>query len=96
MTLETTRLVKALTTLAADAVDKNRAAREIAGLIRSAMAYRWVGVYEVGDEDICAIGWDGPNEPTYPASRRQRDSVAKPSCPEQSCPSTTSRTTIIT
>ena len=46
--------------------DRMQAAREIARLIREDRSYRWVGIYEVGEEDICVLGWSGQNAPTIP------------------------------
>jgi GAF domain-containing protein len=28
--------------------------------------YRWVGLYEVTEREIAAIGWSGPGAPAYP------------------------------
>jgi L-methionine (R)-S-oxide reductase len=41
-------------------------AKRIAETIRSAGAYRWVGIYEVSGEEIAVIGWSGPGEPAHP------------------------------
>ncbi len=38
----------------------------IAELVRQAGSYRWVGLYEVTDQEIMAIGWSGPGAPAYP------------------------------
>jgi L-methionine (R)-S-oxide reductase len=38
----------------------------IAGLVRQAGGYRWVGLYEVTEREIAAIGWSGPGAPAYP------------------------------
>lgn len=58
-------LVEAVAT-AADLPDRTQAAREIARLIREERSYRWVGVYEVGEEEIYVLGWSGPHAPTVP------------------------------
>jgi L-methionine (R)-S-oxide reductase len=42
-------------------------ARPAAAIIRSAGAYRWVGLYDVGPETIRVFGWDGPAPPTHPS-----------------------------
>jgi GAF domain-containing protein len=39
---------------------------QIAELVRRAGSYRWVGLYEVTDQEIAAIGWSGPGAPAYP------------------------------
>jgi L-methionine (R)-S-oxide reductase len=37
----------------------------IAELVRQAGGYRWVGLYEVTEREIAAIGWSGPGAPAY-------------------------------
>jgi L-methionine (R)-S-oxide reductase len=39
---------------------------QIAELVRQAGSYRWVGLYEVTDQEISAIGWSGPGAPAHP------------------------------
>jgi L-methionine (R)-S-oxide reductase len=39
---------------------------QIAELVRQAGSYRWVGLYEVVDQEISAIGWSGPGAPAHP------------------------------
>lgn len=41
-------------------------ARAAAELIRGARNYRWVGVYDVGDEEIILIGHTGATLPSHP------------------------------
>jgi L-methionine (R)-S-oxide reductase len=41
-------------------------ARRAADWIRSARGYRWVGLYDVHQEEIAIIAWSGPGEPAYP------------------------------
>ncbi len=41
-------------------------ARRVAELIRSAGAYRWVGIYDVEGAEIAVIAWSGPGEPANP------------------------------
>lgn len=38
-------------------------AERIAGLIREAGKYRWVGLYEVSSDEIAVIAWSGPRRP---------------------------------
>jgi L-methionine (R)-S-oxide reductase len=38
----------------------------LAGVIRRAGAYRWVGLYEVHANGIGILGWSGPGVPSYP------------------------------
>ena len=53
---------------AALASDQGRAekAARVAALIQQAGAYRWVGVYQVTDHEIAAVGWSGPGAPAHP------------------------------
>ena len=41
-------------------------AEQIAGIIRHAGRYRWVGIYEVEGEEIAVVAWSGPEAPTHP------------------------------
>jgi putative methionine-R-sulfoxide reductase with GAF domain len=38
---------------------------QIAARIRQAGSYRWVGLYEVTEQEIAVIGWSGPGAPAY-------------------------------
>jgi putative methionine-R-sulfoxide reductase with GAF domain len=40
-------------------------ARASAEIIRNARAYRWVGIYDVGDEEIALIGHTGSTPPRH-------------------------------
>ncbi|MFZ0214301.1 MAG: GAF domain-containing protein [Candidatus Acidiferrales bacterium] len=40
-------------------------ARRIAGIIRLERGYRWVGIYEVTETEIGAIGWTGTEAPAH-------------------------------
>jgi putative methionine-R-sulfoxide reductase with GAF domain len=51
--------------LAGDLARADKAVR-VAGLIREAGRYRWVGLYAVGEREITAIGWSGPGTPAHP------------------------------
>ena len=58
--------------LMADGGTRLEKAKAVAELIRSAGAYRWVGLYDVGDEQITAIAWTGAVAPafaTFPLSQ---------------------------
>ena len=46
--------------------DRARKAAAIAGAIRRAGAYRWVGLYEVAGGEIANLAFDGPGAPAYP------------------------------
>ena len=37
-----------------------------AGIIRRAGDYRWVGLYDVLEQEIAVVAWDGPAEPAFP------------------------------
>lgn len=51
-------------TLAVDAeTSREERARNAAEVIRSARGYRWVGIYDVGDDDIALLGWTGETPP---------------------------------
>ncbi len=40
--------------------------RRVAEMIRSARGYRWVGIYEVNDQEIAAVAWTGNEAPAHP------------------------------
>ncbi len=46
--------------------DRERKAAGVARAIRRAGAYRWVGLYEVGEEEIVNLAFDGPGVPAHP------------------------------
>ena len=48
--------------------DKGRTEKavQVAELVRQAGSYRWVGLYEVTEQEIAVIGWSGPGAPAYP------------------------------
>ena len=46
--------------------DRERKAAGIAGAIRRSGCYRWVGLYEVTEEEIANLAFDGPGAPTHP------------------------------
>jgi GAF domain-containing protein len=50
------------------ASDQGRAEKavQIAELVRQAGNHRWVGLYEVTEQEIVAIGWSGPGAPAHP------------------------------
>jgi L-methionine (R)-S-oxide reductase len=41
-------------------------ARQVALLIHSSRSYHWVGIYEVGREQISALAWTGSSPPAFP------------------------------
>jgi GAF domain-containing protein len=46
--------------------DRARKAGGVAGAIRQAGAYRWVAIYEVTEEEIVNLTFDGPGAPAHP------------------------------
>ena len=46
--------------------DREQKAADIAGAIRQAGGYRWVGIYEVAEDEIVNLAFDGPGAPTHP------------------------------
>jgi L-methionine (R)-S-oxide reductase len=50
----------------------NPEAAHIAQEIRKAGDYRWVGIYEVGPEEISVVGWSGPEAPAHPCFPKER------------------------
>ncbi len=51
---------------AASGGDRAERAKRLAELIRRLGDYRWVGVYDVGPENVSIIAWSGPSAPEYP------------------------------
>lgn len=51
---------------AASGGDRAERAKRLAELIRKLGDYRWVGVYDVGSENVSIIAWSGPSAPEYP------------------------------
>jgi L-methionine (R)-S-oxide reductase len=64
--MDNPRLLDELGRVLRSADGREAKAKRIAETIRSAGDYRWVGIYEVSDEEIVVIGWSGPGEPAYP------------------------------
>jgi putative methionine-R-sulfoxide reductase with GAF domain len=58
---------------AAGSDDRAVRAKRLAEMIRKLGEYRWVGVYDVDDENVSIIGWSGPgadvrSDPRYLAT----------------------------
>jgi L-methionine (R)-S-oxide reductase len=64
--MEEPRLLDELGRVLRSADAREAKAERIAETMRSAGEYRWVGIYEVSDEEIMVIGWSGPGEPAHP------------------------------
>jgi putative methionine-R-sulfoxide reductase with GAF domain len=41
-------------------------AKYIAAMVKARGGYRWVGIYDVGSEEVSIIAWSGPGAPAYP------------------------------
>jgi putative methionine-R-sulfoxide reductase with GAF domain len=52
--------------LVASSEDRFTKARELARIIRGHGQYRWVGVYDVGLEEVAILSWSGPGAPAHP------------------------------
>jgi L-methionine (R)-S-oxide reductase len=52
---------------AASGGDRAIRAKRLAELVRKLGEYRWVGVYDVDQQDVSIIGWSGPGAPAHPA-----------------------------
>ncbi len=51
---------------AASGGDRAIRAARLAEMIRKLGEYRWVGVYDVDEENVSIIGWNGPGAPEHP------------------------------
>jgi L-methionine (R)-S-oxide reductase len=52
--------------IAAGGDDRKRKAQRLAERIQKLGGYRWVGIYDVGAEQVSILGWSGPNAPAHP------------------------------
>jgi L-methionine (R)-S-oxide reductase len=52
-------------TTAASGGLRSERAKRLAELVRKLGEYRWVGVYEVGAENVSIMGWSGPSAPEH-------------------------------
>jgi GAF domain-containing protein len=46
--------------------DRAAKAKRLAELVQTLGSYRWVGIYDVGTEQVSIIAWSGPNAPEFP------------------------------
>ena len=46
--------------------EKTAKAKSIARVIRSAGGYRWVGIYDVNEQEVSNIAWSGKGAPAFP------------------------------
>lgn len=63
-------LTVALVEASAGEGDRAGRAARVAAVIRRFGGYRWVGVYDVGSDEISVVGWDGPGPPSHPRFAR--------------------------
>ena len=59
-------VVRALAVVADTEAPREDRARAAAEIVRGARDYRWVGIYDVGDEEIGAIAYTGTEAPAHP------------------------------
>jgi L-methionine (R)-S-oxide reductase len=53
-------------TTAATGGDRAARAKRLAAMIQKLGDYRWVGIYDVGEESVSIIAWSGPGAPEHP------------------------------
>ena len=58
-------IVPSLAEVVDNETPREERARAAAELIRNARDYRWVGIYDVGDEQISILGFTGSNPPAH-------------------------------
>ena len=59
-------VLRQITDVLHSASDRTAKAQRIAEAIRLAGKYRWVGIYDVDEQEIAVIAWGGPGAPAYP------------------------------
>jgi L-methionine (R)-S-oxide reductase len=65
-TMDEARLMEEVSRMLEDDGDRQRKAAGIAGAIRRVGGYRWVGLYEVTEDEIINLAFEGPGAPTHP------------------------------
>ncbi|HXR09150.1 MAG TPA: hypothetical protein VN792_00175, partial [Candidatus Acidoferrales bacterium] len=66
MPIVVNNVVGQIGSIAAGSDDRAERAKRLAELIRKLGEYRWVGVYDVGGENVSIIAWSGPGAPEFP------------------------------
>jgi len=61
-----TPILKRLREILSISGDRVGKARRISAAIRETGGYRWVGIYDVSDDEIGVVAWSGPSAPAYP------------------------------
>lgn len=64
--VDESRLLEEVTRALDDGGDRARKAAGVAEALRRSGAYRWVGLYEVTEDEIVNLAFDGPGAPAYP------------------------------
>ena len=59
-------LVDAIRAALAEPGNRVEKAQRFAQAIRRLGDFRWVGIYDVGEEWVAILAWSGPGEPAYP------------------------------
>jgi len=59
-------IVDSIQLIVSGAENRVEKARKIAGVIRNFEPYRWVGLYDVGRDEVSIIAYTGPSAPAYP------------------------------
>jgi len=59
-------LVRQLTEILGGTAERTTKAARAAEIVRRAGGYRWVGIYDVGDQQVVNLAWSGPAAPAYP------------------------------
>lgn len=57
---------EALSLVASSEGTREKRAGALSAIVRLAGGYRWVGIYDVGIDEISVVGWSGPAGPTHP------------------------------
>ena len=64
--MDEARLLTEVARVLANEAAPERRAAGVAGAIRRAGGYRWVGLYRVTGEEIALLAFDGPGPPAHP------------------------------
>ena len=63
---DTAPLLRRIREILAVPGDRVGKARRITSAVREMGGYRWVGLYDVGEEGIQVVAWSGPGPPAFP------------------------------
>jgi L-methionine (R)-S-oxide reductase len=63
---ELEQIGEVLSLVAASGATREKRAGALSAIIRLAGGYRWVGIYDVGIDEISVVGWSGLAGPTHP------------------------------